>query len=85
MLPSANDYPHAPWWEAPPEPPPSINPTASIVAVLTKRNVAHPWVERGTEFCWRTLEDEQTTGFNDLRCAIAFLEQAADSSPCPIG
>ncbi|MCZ0944875.1 MAG: hypothetical protein OXJ53_17635, partial [Gammaproteobacteria bacterium] len=75
---SANDYPHAPWWEAPPEPPPSINPTGSIVAILTKRNVAHPWVERGTEFCWRSLEDEQATGFNDLRCAIAFLEQAAD-------
>ncbi|MCY3639586.1 MAG: hypothetical protein OXH37_01060 [Gammaproteobacteria bacterium] len=78
VLPSANDYPHAPWWEAPPEPPPSINPTGSIVAILTKRNVAHPWVERGTEFCWRSLEDEQATGFNDLRCAIAFLEQAAD-------
>ena len=78
MLPGANDYPHAPWREAPPEPPPSINPTGSIVAVLTKQNVAHPWVKRGTDFCWRSLDDGQATGFNDLRCAIAFLEQAAD-------
>ena len=78
VLPSANNYPRAPWWEAPPEPPPSINPTGSIVSVLTKRNVAHPWVERGAEFCWRSLEDEQPTGFDDLRCAIAFLEQAKD-------
>ncbi|MDE0364168.1 MAG: hypothetical protein OXP09_01185, partial [Gammaproteobacteria bacterium] len=78
VLPSANNYPHAPWWEAPPEPPPSINPTGSIVSVLTKRNVTHPWVERGTEFCWQSLENERPAGFDDLRCAIAFLEQAAD-------
>lgn len=78
VLPSANDYPHAPWWEAPPEPPPSINPTGSIVSVLVKRGVAHPWVAQGTEFCWRTLEDQQPTGFDDLRCAIAFLEQVDD-------
>ena len=78
VLPSANNYPRAPWWEAPPEPPPSINPTGSIVSVLTKRSVAHPWVERGAEFCWRSLENEQPTGFDDLRCAIAFLEQAKD-------
>ena len=61
--------------EAPPEPPPSINPTGSIVAVLAKRNVAHPWIARGTQFCWGFLEDQQPTGFDDLRCAIAFLEQ----------
>ena len=78
MLPSANNYPHAPWWEAPPEPPPSINPTGPIVSVLTKRSVAHPWAERGAEFCWRSLEHEQPAGFDDLRCAIAFLEQAKD-------
>ena len=79
------NYPHAPWWKAPPEPPPSINPTGSIVAVLTKRNVAHPWVERGTEFCWRFLEDQQPAGFDDLRCAIAFLKQASDRDRASVG
>ena len=78
VLPSANYYPHAPWWEAPADPPPSINPTGAIVALLTKRNVAHPWIPRGTDFCWRLLEDQQPSGFFDLRCAIAFLEQADD-------
>ena len=37
-----NNYPHAPWWEAPPEPPPSINPTGSIVAILSKRKRCPP-------------------------------------------
>ena len=78
VLPSANEYPHAPWWKAPAEPLPSINPTGSIVAVLAKRNVTHPWIVRATEFCWRTLEEQQPTGFDDLRCAIAFLEQVDD-------
>ncbi|MYE81616.1 MAG: hypothetical protein F4X36_07185 [Gammaproteobacteria bacterium] len=77
-LPSVNAYPHAPWWRTDPDPPPWINPTAAIVAMLTKWGVDHTWVRRGTAFCWSRLEEEQPTGFDDLRCAIAFLEQAGD-------
>ena len=79
-LPSVNAYPHAPWWRTDPDPPPWINPTAAIVAMLTKWGVDHPWVRRGTAFCWSRLEEKQPTGFDDLRCAIAFLEQAEDRS-----
>ena len=75
-LPSVNSYPHAPWWQAPTSPPPWINPTGSIVAILLKRGTDHAWIGRATEFCWAFLEDQLPTGFDDLRCAIAFLEQA---------
>lgn len=77
-LPSVNAYPHAPWWRTVPDPPPSINPTGAIVATLIKWGVDHPWVRRGTAFCRTRLEAEQPTGFDDLRCAIAFLEGAED-------
>ena len=77
-LPSVNAYPHAPWWRTDPDPRPSINPTGAIVAMLTQWGVDHPWVPRGAAFCWQRLEAEQPTGFDDLRCAIAFLEHAED-------
>ena len=78
-LPNVNSYPHAPWWQAPTSPRPWINPTGSIVAILLKRGVDHAWIGQATEFCWAFLEDQLPTGFDDLRCAIAFLDQA----PCP--
>lgn len=77
-LPSVNDHPHAPWWRTDADPRPWINPTGSIVALLTKWGVDHPWIPRGTAFCWHVLETERLTGFDNLRCAIAFLEQAHD-------
>ena len=77
-LPSVNDYPHAPWWKTPPDPPACINPTASIVGMLTRHGVEHPWLDLATGFCWRDLEAKTPTGFDDLRCAIAFLEHARD-------
>ncbi len=77
-LPSVNAYPHAPWWRTDADPQPWINPTGAIVALLTKWGVDHPWVRRGTAFCWRRLEEGLPDGFDDFRCAIAFLEQAED-------
>ncbi|MCY3810703.1 MAG: hypothetical protein OXH15_02795 [Gammaproteobacteria bacterium] len=76
-LPTVNAYPHAPWWRTA-EARPWINPTGSIVGLLTKWGVDHPWVARGTAFCWHVLETQPPTGFHDLRCALAFLEQARD-------
>ena len=77
-LPTVNAYPHAPWWQTDAEPRPGINPTGSIVGLLTKWGIDHPWVARGTAFCWHVLETEPPTGFHDLRCALAFLEEARD-------
>ena len=77
-FPSVNAYPHAPWWRTDANPRPWINPTGSIIAMLTKWRIDHPWVARGTAFCWHFLETEQPTGFDNIRCALAFLEQAQD-------
>lgn len=77
-LESVNDYPHAPWWEVPADPPASLNPTAAIIGLLTKHRVDHPWVERGTEFCWRALEAGLPTGFHSLMPVITFFEYAHD-------
>lgn len=51
VLPSARDYPRAPWWEPEDEPQGSLNPTAGIVALLARHGVSHPWLAGAEEFC----------------------------------
>jgi hypothetical protein len=78
-LPSLNAHPHAPWWGVKEDQPPAnINPTAAITGLLLKAGVRHPWLERATDFCWRTIETVETREFHDLMPIITFLEQAGD-------
>jgi hypothetical protein len=77
-LPSTNDYPHAPWWAAPHNPPAAINPTAAITGLLLKAGARHQWVERASEFCWRTIETSDTTAFHDVMPIVTFLQHAPD-------
>lgn len=77
-LPSVNSYPHAPWWQAPENPPAAINPTAAIVGVLLKNRVSHPFVGQGTAYCWGEIERSQTTEYHDLMPMVGFLESAPE-------
>jgi hypothetical protein len=77
-LPTANPYPHAPWWEAPQEPPAAINPTAAVAGLLRKHRVSHPWVERATAFCWETIETSETVEPHDVAAIVTFLEHALE-------
>jgi hypothetical protein len=79
-LPSVMEYPRAPWWKADNNPPASLNPTASIVGLLLKHKVKHPWVDSATAFCWRAIAESDTRQFHDLMPMIAFLEYAPDRS-----
>ena len=60
VLPSANNYPHAPWWTAVDNPPADLNPTAAIVGLLLKSKVNHPWIARAAAYCFTAIEK---TGF----------------------
>lgn len=77
-LPSLNAYPHAPWWQAPENPPAVINPTAALVGLLHKQGVRHAWVDRAEDFCWRAIAQSDTREFHDLVPVITFLEHAPD-------
>src|SRR5262249_34353002 len=52
VLPSVHDYPRAPWWEPEDQPSASLNPTASIAALLHKHHIEHPWLATATDYCW---------------------------------
>ncbi len=78
VLPSVRDYPRAPWWESPDDPPASINPTGAILGILLKNQVCHAWVDQATEFCWRTIAASETTEVHELACIFTFLEHVPD-------
>lgn len=77
-LPSAKEYPHAPWWAVEDDPPASLNPTAGIVGLLLKYGIQHPWLDVAVGYCWRAIEASQTEMFHDLMPMIAFLENAPE-------
>jgi hypothetical protein len=52
---SYREYPRAPHW-ADWAIPPSVNPTAGIVALLWKWDIEHPWRAAATAFCWEQIE-----------------------------
>ena len=78
VLPTVRDAPRAPWWNGDDDPPASINPTASIAALLHKHNTHHPWLERAGAFCWAQIEQAQAPEVHDLLCMLRFLEHAPD-------
>jgi hypothetical protein len=77
-LPTANNYPHAPWWAAPENPPADLNPTADLAGLLLKHNVQHAWLERAVPYCWAAIEASETDQYHTLMPVICFLEHAPD-------
>lgn len=78
VLPTVRGYPHAPWWETDDHPPASLNPTAAIAALLHKRHIAHPWLARATDYCWRELETTEDVSPYTMRAVLPFLDHAPD-------
>jgi hypothetical protein len=77
-LPSIRDYPRAPWWDAPDDPPASLNPTASIAGLLHKHGFRHPWLERATAYCWEAIAASPLAEVHELLCILLFLQYAPD-------
>jgi hypothetical protein len=78
VLPMAEEYPRAPWWNTGPEPPAAVNPTAAIAGLLHKHHLDHPWLGPATEFSWRAIEADQERGGYDYLTIFTFLEFVPD-------
>ena len=78
-LPTVQDAPRAPWWNTDePNPPASLNPTASIAGLLHKHKFMHPWLDRAAAFCWEKLESPADLEVHTLLSVRMFLENAPD-------
>jgi hypothetical protein len=78
VLPTAHRYPRAPWWNTEDAPPASLNPTAGIAGLLHKSGIRHPWLERATEYCWRTISGSQPDEMHEMGVVLTFLQHAPD-------
>jgi hypothetical protein len=75
VLAGFEDYPHAPWWS----PQPGSFLTFELAAVLHASGITDDeWLERATDWCWRSIETtEQPRGYW-LKNACRFLDAVPD-------
>jgi hypothetical protein len=78
VLPTARNYPHAPWWNTDDDPPASLNPTAAIVGLLHKLGVDHPWLRSATAYCWERIAELQPSEMHEMGVVITFLRYIPD-------
>jgi hypothetical protein len=75
VLPGFEDYPHAPWWS----PQPGSFLTFELAAVLHDGGVTDDeWLDRATDWCWRSIETTEQTGGYWLKNALRFLDAVPD-------
>jgi hypothetical protein len=77
-LPGFEPYPHSPWWSA--EPGSML--TFALAGIFYAGGIAgDEWLERGTDWCWRAIEDPDRTPTGYwLKFACAFLDAVADDA-----
>jgi hypothetical protein len=77
-LPSAAPHPRAPFL-GPPSPGGSFL-TFALAGALWEAGADEAWLERGTEWCWATLEEPGELGAYGVRFALAFLDRVPDET-----
>lgn len=70
------DAPHTPWWE--PSTQANINPTASILGLLLKHGIRHPWIPMATRYCQNAIDTFDGCHYHDVIPVVTFLEHAPD-------
>jgi hypothetical protein len=75
VLAGFEDYPHAPWWS----PQPGSFLTFELAAALHSGGITDDeWLDRATDWCWRSIEtNEQPSGYW-LKNACRFLDTVPD-------
>jgi hypothetical protein len=75
VLAGFEDYPHAPWWS----PQPGSFLTFELAAVLHGSGIADDeWLDRATDWCWRSIETTKEPSGYWLKNACRFLDTVPD-------
>ena len=75
VLAGFEDYPHAPWWS----PQPGSFLTFDLAAVLHAGGITDDeWLDRATDWCWRSIETTEPPGGYWLKNACRFLDAVPD-------
>ncbi len=73
-LPGFERYPHAPWYTAEPR---SML-TLGLAAVCHEAGATGEWLDRATDWCWRSIEAQEQPGGYWLKFALQFLDAVPD-------
>lgn len=76
--PHIRDYPRAPFLPLDENPPAALLTTALIASVLYKNKIDHSWLGPATQFCWRCIDEMDTTHPYEVHAAVAFLDHVPD-------
>lgn len=74
-MPSAADFPHAPWM-VPSEGGSHL--TFMLAAVLAEAGVSDPWLDRAGAWCWERIESRHGLSGYWIKAGIGFLDGVAD-------
>jgi hypothetical protein len=75
VLPGFEDYPHAAWFQ----PGPGSMLTLALAATLHAGGVTDDaWLDRATDWCWRSIDTAEQPGGYWLKFACAFLDAVPD-------
>lgn len=78
VLATADGFPNAPWWQAAPGEPSSLNPTGALVGLLRTAGAEGPWLDRAEAWCWSTVDSWDGTDPYTARSVLTFLERVGD-------
>jgi hypothetical protein len=66
--------PHTPWWVATDPPKASHNPTGTLVGLLLKHKIPHPWVDLASSYMHNLLPGFTSCSYHDVISVVPYLE-----------
>ncbi|MBY8849483.1 hypothetical protein [Saccharothrix longispora] len=73
---TARDHPKAPWWQVGEDS--DLLMTALLAGVLHDVGVAHPWLDRATDFCWERVDGLDRSHPYEAAACAHFLDAVPD-------
>jgi hypothetical protein len=79
ILPSAQGWPHAPWWTPQPDPPSSLLMTAGVAAAAHRLGLHdHPWLADAADYVWNAMAGLRPGNAYAFRYTVHFLDATPD-------
>ena len=78
VLPTAQGWPHAPWYQPPDDPPSSLMMTAGLAAGAHRLGLDHPWLGPATGYCWERAGQIAEGDAYTVRYGVDFLDAVPD-------
>jgi hypothetical protein len=78
VLPTAEGWPHAPWYQPAEDPPSSLLMTAGIAGAAHRLRLEHPWLDAATAYCWEHAGEIAQGDAYTVRYGVDFLDAVPD-------